>query len=319
LDWPDTILPISADHDGRIPTACTVEANSTNVEPVMTEDEPFTNDVELLDSFQDDLAVNVVKPFVIEKSPDGQCNVSQSEHMEVEDEDNQFLSSSVKLLGKSDQQFEGQTKTNVIKGFKGNKQFHNVQETRKDLASHTTLESKILQDGSVLKLKISKRKLSAGEGSNTKVLLSQKRVSPRKNVSQLEGLPLSRQTRGHSVKQLNPSPSKEKNICSNNRSLQRKLSSRSTVDVPWTPPSKRSRQSSVDSESDRYRELRDRNNEASRKSRQSRKVREGEMKETAAKLERENQSLKIKADEMERLVKKMREALLEAVMKTKKE
>nr|CAD7444977.1 unnamed protein product [Timema bartmani] len=68
----------------------------------------------------------------------------------------------------------------------------------------------------------------------------------------------------------------------------------------------------------RYRELRDRNNEASRKSRLNRKAREEEMKEQSDKLEKENQSLRIKAEEMERLVKKMREALLEAVIKSKK-
>nr|CAD7577973.1 unnamed protein product [Timema californicum] len=68
----------------------------------------------------------------------------------------------------------------------------------------------------------------------------------------------------------------------------------------------------------RYRELRDRNNEASRKSRLNRKAREEEMKEQSDKLEKENHSLRIKAEEMERLVKKMREALLEAVIKSKK-
>lgn len=347
MDCLETIPAISADLDGRILTSSTAEATSTKVETVKTRVGLFTNDVELLDSFQGNSVVDVVEPYVIEKSPDGQFSVSQSEHMEVEemeDEDNQFLSSSVsqsenmeveemedgsnqflssnvRLLGRSDQQLEGQTKTNSTKGLKGNKgkQFENVQEIGKDLASHTMLESKILQDGPVLKLKISRCKLSPRQGNNTEVLLSQKRVSPRKNVSELEELPLTKQTQGHSVKQLKPSTCKEKNLRSNNRSLQRKLSlSCPNYDALWTPPAKRSRQSSVDSECDRYRELRDRNNEASRKSRQNRKARECEMKETAAKLERENQSLKIKADEMERLVKKLREALLEAVMKTKK-
>jgi hypothetical protein len=311
--------------DGRVPTSCTTEGTTTKVDPVITEIEPLTNDVELLDNFQEHIAVNVIRPFITEKS-DGQWNVSHSEHMEVEemeDTRNVFLPSSVKLLEKSDQQFKAQKTTNGMKGLVGNKgeNFHKVRENRKDLACHTTLESKILQDGPALKLKISKRKLPAGQGSSTNVPLSQKEVSARKNVSEVEGPPLSRQTRGRPVKRVNPSTSKEKNkVCSNSRSLQRKLSvSSSSVDVPLTPPSKRSRQSSVDSECDRYRELRDRNNEASRKSRQSRRARECEMKETAAKLERENQTLMIKADELERLVKKLREALLEAMTKTKRE
>ncbi|KDR23256.1 hypothetical protein L798_07158 [Zootermopsis nevadensis] len=300
LDWPDTI---GVGFDGKIPKSCTAEASGTKP----------TNNAELLGSFQGDATVSVVEPFVTEKSPDGRWNIIESEHMEVEEIEDESLSSSIKILGKSDVQFEGWTKTNVTKGFKA------VRETRKHLSTQSTLESKILQDGPVLKLKISKRKLSAGRGSDTNVL-SQKQVSPRKNVSELEELPLSRRTRGKPEKRSSPSTSKEEESRSGRGSLQRRRSSsRSVPDDAWTPPSKRSRQSSVDSDCDRYRELRDRNNEASRKSRQSRKVREGEMKETAGKLERENQSLKIKADEMERLVKKLREALLEAVMKTKKE
>jgi hypothetical protein len=90
------------------------------------------------------------------------------------------------------------------------------------------------------------------------------------------------------------------------------------VDEPWISPSKKIKLTSGES-CDRYRELRDKNNEASRRSRQNRKARDGEMKEYAAKLASDNRTLKIKADEMERLVKKLREALLEAVVKAKKE
>jgi hypothetical protein len=68
---------------------------------------------------------------------------------------------------------------------------------------------------------------------------------------------------------------------------------------------------------DQYRELRDRNNEASRKSRLSRKAGENEMREVAAKLDGENESLKIRLDEMERLVKNLTDTLLKALMKTK--
>uniref|UniRef100_A0A1B6EA74 BZIP domain-containing protein n=1 Tax=Clastoptera arizonana TaxID=38151 RepID=A0A1B6EA74_9HEMI len=72
---------------------------------------------------------------------------------------------------------------------------------------------------------------------------------------------------------------------------------------------------SVGSTSDRYRELRDRNNEASRKSRLNRKSKEIEMKAQALQLEKENRMLKIKADEMEKLVKKLRDNLMQIVLK----
>lgn len=72
---------------------------------------------------------------------------------------------------------------------------------------------------------------------------------------------------------------------------------------------------SVFSGSDRYRELRDRNNEASRRSRLNRKSREMEMRDQALQLEKDNRLLKLKADEMERLVKKLRENLMQLVLK----
>lgn len=74
---------------------------------------------------------------------------------------------------------------------------------------------------------------------------------------------------------------------------------------------------STSSESDRYRELRDRNNEASRKSRLTRKAREMELGQQAEILTRENRVLKVKVDEMESLVKKLREALLQSMMNKK--
>jgi hypothetical protein len=312
----DTVLPASAELDDRISTS-SAEVTSRKTDTVETHVESFADDMELLASTRDDTAVNVMvmKPFVDEKSPAGQWSDAKSEHMKVEEEEecNQF-SSSVKLLGELTQQFEGGTKTNLRKGLRGNKDehFRKVRGSRKDLQAHTSLESKISQDGPILKLKISRIK----PASSTKVPSSQK-LSPRKNISELEELSLPKQTRGRPVKREFPSTSKEKSS-TGGRSRRRKSSSSSISDESWTP-SKRSRMSSVDSECGRYRELRDKNNEASRKSRQNRKARESEMKDVAAKLERENQSLKIKADEMERLVKKLREALLEAVIKTKKE
>lgn len=90
-------------------------------------------------------------------------------------------------------------------------------------------------------------------------------------------------------------------------------------------PSKRSRKfsntSSLDLEdltqleSEKYRELRNRNNEASRRSRANRKNREVEMREHAAHLEAENRRLKVKAEEMEQLVKRLRNCLMQLVLK----
>ena len=87
---------------------------------------------------------------------------------------------------------------------------------------------------------------------------------------------------------------------------------------------KKPRKMSIDSDadsiisgSDRYRELRDRNNEASRKSRLNRKQKEVEMIHLAVDLEKENRELKTKADSLEKLVKKLREALMNIVL-TKK-
>jgi hypothetical protein len=310
----DTILPANVEFDNRISTSCTSEITSTNADAIKTEVETFTDDVEVLASTQDDTAVNimVVKPFVVETTTSTQRNDAKPERMEVEMECNQF-SSSLKLLGKRNQQFEEGTKTNVRRGLKGKKDERSpkVRRSRKELQAHTSLESKVSQDGPVFKLKISRTK----PAGSTKVL-SSKKLSPRENISGLEELLLPKQTRGRPTKQVYPSTSKEKSS-SGSRSRRRKSSS-SVADESWAPSSKRSRMSSVDSVCGRYRELRDKNNEASRKSRQNRKSRESEMKVVAANLERENESLKIKADEMERLVKKLREALLEAVIKTKK-
>lgn len=68
-------------------------------------------------------------------------------------------------------------------------------------------------------------------------------------------------------------------------------------------------------ESEKYRELRNRNNEASRRSRANRKSREVEMKDHASQLEAENRRLKVKAEEMEQLVKRLRSCLMQLVLK----
>ncbi|XP_049946053.1 uncharacterized protein LOC126428181 [Schistocerca serialis cubense] len=84
------------------------------------------------------------------------------------------------------------------------------------------------------------------------------------------------------------------------------------------PPRQRRRTVSTSSADDvpicrRYRELRDKNNEASRRSRENRKMREAEMQEQRERLERENARLKVRAEELERLVDALRKALVAAV------
>ncbi|XP_075230889.1 uncharacterized protein LOC142329880 isoform X2 [Lycorma delicatula] len=114
-------------------------------------------------------------------------------------------------------------------------------------------------------------------------------------------------------KTFHPTPNRRKRTFSS--------TSRSSSTVSYTSRRKLSRETdssdyeSVTSGADRYRELRDRNNEASRRSRLNRKSREMEMKQQAVKLEQENKRLKAKADEMERLVKRLREGLMQLVLK----
>lgn len=65
--------------------------------------------------------------------------------------------------------------------------------------------------------------------------------------------------------------------------------------------------------SDKYRELRDKNNEASRRSRLNRKQRDTEMRKAAEKLESENRALRARADRMSKLVLDMREIIMRTV------
>lgn len=74
-----------------------------------------------------------------------------------------------------------------------------------------------------------------------------------------------------------------------------------------------------DSEDDvalsQYRECREKNNEASRRSRMNKKVKESEMAMKATDLERDNKILKMKVEELEKLVTSMRNALLRSALK----
>ncbi|OAD57347.1 hypothetical protein WN48_02238, partial [Eufriesea mexicana] len=64
-----------------------------------------------------------------------------------------------------------------------------------------------------------------------------------------------------------------------------------------------------------YRESREKNNEASRKSRMNKKAKETEMAKKALELERDNRILKMKVEELEKLVTSMRSALLKSALK----
>lgn len=67
-----------------------------------------------------------------------------------------------------------------------------------------------------------------------------------------------------------------------------------------------------------YRELREKNNRASRKSRINKKVKESEMLKKASDLEKNNIVLKMKVEELEKLVTSMRTALLQSALKKEK-
>lgn len=83
----------------------------------------------------------------------------------------------------------------------------------------------------------------------------------------------------------------------------------------------RKRYNTIDSDSDdqsfvsHYRESREKNNEASRKSRMNKKAKETEMAMKAIELERDNRILKMKVEELEKLVTSMRSALLRSALK----
>ncbi|XP_015184628.1 PREDICTED: uncharacterized protein LOC107070705 [Polistes dominula] len=64
-----------------------------------------------------------------------------------------------------------------------------------------------------------------------------------------------------------------------------------------------------------YRESREKNNEASRKSRMNKKAKETEMAIRALELEKDNKILKMKVEELEKLVISMRNALLQSALK----
>lgn len=64
----------------------------------------------------------------------------------------------------------------------------------------------------------------------------------------------------------------------------------------------------------KYRELRDKNNEASKRSRMNRKLKELQMEQLATDLEEKNKKLQVKADILEDMTKRLKEALMTAIL-----
>lgn len=72
--------------------------------------------------------------------------------------------------------------------------------------------------------------------------------------------------------------------------------------------------SNVSTQEVKYRELRDKNNEASKRSRMNRKLKELQMEQLALDLEERNKKLQVKADILEEMTKKLKDALMSAIL-----
>lgn len=121
------------------------------------------------------------------------------------------------------------------------------------------------------------------------------------------------------------SASTETPVVSTRRTERARRSVTTKVEKPYSrvkreKPARR-RYNTIDSDSDdhsfvsHYRESREKNNEASRKSRMNKKAKETEMATKAIELERDNRILKMKVEELEKLVTSMRSALLRSALK----
>ncbi|XP_039290919.1 uncharacterized protein LOC111063490 [Nilaparvata lugens] len=98
-------------------------------------------------------------------------------------------------------------------------------------------------------------------------------------------------------------------------SKSKSISRQRKTSIVASPGNRKVSSSGVDSDQesimsqDRYRELRDRNNEASKRSRMNRKSREMEMKEKAEEMERRNKFLKARANHLDKMVETFREVI----------
>ncbi|XP_063992632.1 transcription factor VBP-like [Diachasmimorpha longicaudata] len=94
-----------------------------------------------------------------------------------------------------------------------------------------------------------------------------------------------------------------------------------TIEPSYARTTNRGKKRSLESDSDdrmsdcSYRENREKNNEASRKSRMNKKAKESEMIARAGQLEKDNTLLKMKVEELEKMVTSLRAAILRSAMK----
>lgn len=72
--------------------------------------------------------------------------------------------------------------------------------------------------------------------------------------------------------------------------------------------------SSMSTQEVKYRELRDKNNEASKRSRMNRKLKELQMEQLATELEERNKKLKVRADILEDMTKRLKDSLMKAIL-----
>ncbi|CAH0582971.1 unnamed protein product [Chrysodeixis includens] len=75
--------------------------------------------------------------------------------------------------------------------------------------------------------------------------------------------------------------------------------------------------SSISTQEVKYRELRDKNNEASKRSRMNRKLKELQMEQLADELEEKNKKLRVRADILEEMTKRLKNELMSAILKSK--
>ncbi|KAJ8724529.1 hypothetical protein PYW08_016003 [Mythimna loreyi] len=75
--------------------------------------------------------------------------------------------------------------------------------------------------------------------------------------------------------------------------------------------------SNISTQEFKYRELRDKNNEASKRSRMNRKLKELQMEQLAEELEEKNKKLRVRADILEEMTKRLKNELMSAILKSK--
>ncbi|XP_015117218.1 uncharacterized protein LOC107041263 [Diachasma alloeum] len=105
------------------------------------------------------------------------------------------------------------------------------------------------------------------------------------------------------------------------RSTPKRFKTEPTIEPTYARTTNRGKKRSLESDSDdrmsdcSYRENREKNNEASRKSRMNKKAKESEMMARAGQLEKDNRLLKMKVEALEKMVTSLRAAILQSALK----